>query len=311
MASPIVTPIPHSPSPLSFLSIKRVDDIDRLESFFTETYGESFNYDDSLSPNTYRRMQPYIHIYEFNSNGNFYLIKFSSDPNYKELIAHEWSMYRQIYTFENQSYFLKGVEGGEYKECSYTILPFVKAISLEASAKRLNKEDFAQILSTVADALRYLLSKGICHGDMHAGNILLTDDGVKIIDFDKAGPCDGLMNVGYTSFKGRKPLRKDVNFIGVPYNTHTGFFIMAKDLCTKKGMPTHKIDNIIDRYMRSNHMIEDIDVAYQAMKEFPKGGRRTRRRRGSVPLPFARLPTAGKGCRRAALSGRRRITSSK
>ena len=281
---------PMSPMPLFLRLSPTFDDVDQLGKMLSEEYQTSFHYDDALGPNTYRRMDPYLHIYEFNHKDRRYLIKFSSDPNYKELIAHEWSMYRQIYTFENQSYFLQGVEGGEYKGCAYTILPFVKAISLEESAKRLSKEQLSDILSTVADALLYLLSHGICHGDMHAGNILLTGDGVKIIDFDKAGPCDGLMNVGYTSMKGRKAMRKDLNFIGVPYNTHTGFFIMVRDLFIKKGIPTERIDEVIDRYMSSGHSTEDIRVAYEAVKGIPKGGRRTRR------------------CRRSV---RRRITSSK
>jgi hypothetical protein len=113
---------------------------------------------------------------------------------------------------------------------------------------------------------------------MHAGNILLTDDGVKIIDFDKAGPCDGQMNVGYISVKGRRALRKDINFIGVPYNTHTGFFIMVKDIFRKKGMSTEPIDKVIKRYMESGDGTQDIKEAYQAVK----GGRRRTFRKKST-----------------------------
>ena len=274
-SSPVITPMP--PMPLSLSLSPTFDDTDQLEKLLSEIYGGQFEYDDDLGPSTYRRMHPYSHIYEFNAD-RLYLIKFSSDPTYKPLIQHEWAMYQQIYTFDNQSYFIQDVEGGDFKGCAYTILPFIKAISLERSVTRLSKQEVISILNTVADALLYLLSKGICHGDMHAGNILLTDDGVKIIDFDKAGPCDGQMNVGYTSVKGRKALRKDLNFIGVPYNTHTGFFIMVKDIFRKKGMSTERIDEVIKRYMESGHGTEDIQEAYQSVK----GGRRRTFRKKST-----------------------------
>jgi len=293
--SPVVTPPPFLD--LGFRLSPTIDDVEELETFLTDRFGTPFTYDDNLGPNTYRHMHPYTHIYEFNHERP-YVIKFSSDPIHRPLIQHEWDMYTQLYSFDNQSYFIKGVDGGTFKGCAYTILPFIKAKSLEESLLDLGKEQIIDILNTVADALLYLLSKGICHGDMHAGNILLTDDGVKIIDFDKAGACDGQMNVGYTSVKGRKALRKDLNFIGVPYNNHTGFFIMVKDIFRKKGLSVERIDEIIQRYMTSEHHTEDIQAAYQAMK----GGRRRTFRKKSLQR---------RSRRRRSRSRRSRVPSSK
>ena len=275
----------ETPPPLR-LNLSRlsptIDDVEQLEAFLTKKYGKPFDNDDELGPDTYRRMDPYTHIYQFN-NGSLYLIKFSSDPMHKGLIQHECNIYTQIYALEKTSYFIEGIEGGTFKGCAYIILPLVNAKSLEESIAKLSNSDIFSILSTVADALLFLVANDICHGDMHAGNILLTDDGVKIIDFDKAGPCDGEMNVGYTSVKSRKALRKDLNFIGVPYNTHTGFFGMVKDIFRKKGISTNKIDEIIDKYINSNSNREKIEEAYVSMKDIlanvPNGGRRTRRRR--------------------------------
>lgn len=273
MDEPVFTPPPLRLSPT-------IDDMEQLGVFLSERYDTPFKYDDELGLNTYRIMYPYSHIYEFNT-GRPYIIKFSSNSIHKGLIQHEWKMYQELYTLDIQSYLIQGVEGGEFKGCSYTILPFIKAISLEDSVKDLSKAELFEVLTTVADALLYLLPKDICHGDMHSGNILLTDDGVKIIDFDKAGPCDGRMNVGYTSFNnGRNAARKDLNFIGVPYNTHTGFFVMAKDIFRKKGISTDRIDEIINNYIKSKHTKEDIEAAYSSVKKVlakvPKGGRRTR-----------------------------------
>ena len=283
----------ETPPPLR-LNLSRlsptIDDVEQLGAFLTEKYGKPFDNDDDLGTDTYRRMDPYTHIYQFN-NGSLYLIKFSSDPTHKDLIQHEWNIYTKIYRLKETSYFIQGIEGGTFKGCAYIILPLVNAKSLEESIAKesianLSKSDIFRILSTVADALVYLLANDICHGDMHAGNILLTDDGVKIIDFDKAGPCDEMMNVGYTSVKNRKALRKDLNFIGVPYNTHTGFFVMVKDIFRKKGISVNKIDEIIDKYINSNSNREEIEEAYVSMKDIltklQKGGRRTRRRRRRV-----------------------------
>lgn len=268
-------------APLSLRLSPTIDDVEQLGRFLEERYKSPFDYDDDLGPNTYRRMDPYTHIYEFNI-GRLYLIKFSSDPIHKALIAHEWDMYEKLYTFDTQSYFIQGIKGGEFKGCAYTILPFIEAISLEEAVKDLSNTKLSAILNTVAEALLYLLSKDICHGDMHSGNILLTSDGVKIIDFDKAGPCDGQMNIGYASVKNRKALRKDLNFIGVPYNTHTGFFVMVKDIFRKKGISTERIDQIIQNYMESKHTKEDIEAAYSSVKgvlaNLQKGGRRARAR---------------------------------
>ena len=268
-------------APMSLRLTPTIDDVEVLQIFLEERYKTPFEYDDDLGPNTYRRMDPYTHIYEFNTERP-YLIKFSSDPIHKALITHEWNMYEQLYTFDTQTYFLNGVEGGEFKGCAYTILPFIEAISLEEAVKDLSNTKLSAILNTVAEALLYLLSKDICHGDMHSGNILLTSDGVKIIDFDKAGPCDGQMNVGYRLFNGRNAARKDLNFIGVPYNTHTGFFVMVKDIFIKKRISTQRIDEIIQNYMKSKHTKEDIEAAYSSVKgvlaNLQKGGRRTRAR---------------------------------
>ena len=265
-----------------------IDDVEQLGLFLKSHYHTEFQYDDELFPDTYRRMEGYIQNYEINVDSKRYIVKFSSDLMYKSLIEHEWNIYDELYgfnDFESQKHlFLQGVEGGEYKGCAYIIIPYLPSKSLEESIQQLSQRQIFAILRHVIVGLEYLLSHDICHGDMHSGNILLTADSVKIIDFDKAGSCNQVMNIGYRSFNGRPAVRKDINFIGTSYDDFTGFFLMCKDIFRKKGIPSGQIDAIINTYMKSNTSQHDIHAAYASARGMfngftLKGGRRKTRRK--------------------------------
>ena len=78
-------------------------------------------------------------------------------------------------------------------------MPYVENISLEEYVNdTINTKDLCNILIEVSRVLQFLFTKGYCHGDMHAGNVLITEDDVKIIDFDKAGGCDEMVEAGHT-----------------------------------------------------------------------------------------------------------------
>lgn len=260
-----------------------IDDVEQLGLFLETHYHTKFQYDDELSPDTYRRMEGYMQNYEINVDAKRYIVKFSSDLTYKSLIEHEWNIYDELYGFNDyeshKHMFLEGVEGGEYKGCAYMIIPYLPSKSLEESIQQLSQRQIFAILRHVIGGLDYLLSHDICHGDMHSGNILLTGDSVKIIDFDKAGGCNQVMNIGYRSFNGRPAVRKDINFIGTSYDDFTGFFLMCKDIFRKKGIASGQIDAIIKKYSESNTSQEDIGYAYISAMHLLKGGRRKTRRK--------------------------------
>jgi predicted Ser/Thr protein kinase len=236
----------------------------------------------------YYKMKGYDYIYVFSYGGNKHLIKFSSESPFKGNIVNEWKMYRKMYALDTHTFVLKGVEGGIFGEYAYIILPFVEGNTLRESLAHLSKKDIVEALLTVRDALELMFTHNICHGDMHWDNILLTDQGTKIIDFDKTGPCDGKMNVGQLSFKGRNTLRKNFNFIGLPHDKHNGFFLLCKTLFAYMKKPTDEIETIIDTYINSEHSKDDIQKAYTSLELVlkgdlhSKGGGRTRRRR-SIP----------------------------
>jgi serine/threonine protein kinase len=235
---------------------------------------------------TYTPYNPYDHIYTFNTGDTKYLLKISNH-DHAELIKHEYGVYQQLYSFaryhEHRKYFLEGVEGGSHKGFSYIFFPFLESTSLEVYIRsKHTHSEVCTILKKVMTALVFLLRNKICHGDLHAGNVLIHGDSVKVIDFDKAGPCDGVMHTGYARVKGRNGLRQNVNFIGTPDSKTTGFFVLCKDIFEQVGIQID-IDSIIEKYLATSK----IDEAYGSItdeldkligKEQGGKGRRKKRR---------------------------------
>lgn len=283
------------PPPSSLFGLLRAKDptID-LEKFLHSEYKTNFTLtqdDTGLQKNHigsfYYKMKGYDYIYVFTHGGEKFLIKFSSESPFKANIINEWEMYTKIYALEKHSFALQGVKGGKFDEYAYIILPFVEGNTLREVLPRLTKKDIVNVLLRIADALEQMFQHNICHGDMHWDNILITDDGVKIIDFDKTGACDEASNLGNIQIGPSRAVRKDYNFIGTPFNRDTGLFLLCKRVFEymKEPKATSDIEQIIKRYIDSNHSKEDILQAYTSLKivleEFSnsKGGRRSRRRR--------------------------------
>lgn len=282
------------PPPLSLFGLRAKDPTTELENFLYRQYHTSFTRtSNSMKKNSNERnphyyiMKGYDYIYVFSHGGKKHLIKFSSESPFKANIVNEWKMYRKIYALHTHSFVLEGVEGGIFGEYAYIILPFVEGNTLRESLAHLSKKDIVEALLTVRDALELMFTHNICHGDMHWDNILLTDEGTKIIDFDKSGECDKGSELGniHIGPGNARAVRKDYDFIGAPLNRNTGFFLLCKTLFAYMKKPTDEIEAIIDRYINSEHSKEDIQKAYTSLEgvlkggSYSKGGRRTRRRR--------------------------------
>ena len=256
---------PYPSSPVSFNSGNSFDD--KLDSLIVQEFGE-LSYNTNAKKNSYRQKEPYPHIFEIRK-GTKYLLKFYDSPPYDTLIRDEWNFYKTIYALTEDTnysqYFIQGVRGGEFEGIPYIIMPYVENTTLEDYVKgTVDITDLCNILSHVSHVVYFLFTKGVCHGDMHAGNVLITEDGVKIIDFDKAGECNQPVEAGYTRFKGRNALRRNMNFIGTGHFPPTGFFVMCKDIFARidtlvKYVP--RIDEIIQAYLAE----EDIPRAYDAI----------------------------------------------
>jgi predicted Ser/Thr protein kinase len=282
------------PPPLSLFGLRSKDPTRDLEKFLYHEYHTHFTLkeNDTVQKSNeigsfYYRMNGYDYIYVFIYDGKKYLIKFSSESPFKANITNEWNMYTRIYALHTHTFVVQGVKGGIFDNYAYIILPFVEGNTLRESLPLLTKQGIVNVLLTVTDALEEMFHHNICHGDMHWDNILLTDDGVKIIDFDKTGPCDEASELGnmYIGSSTAFAVRQDYDFIGAPLNMNTGFFLLCKRIFNYMNKPTGYIELIIKTYIDSNHTKEDIQQAYTSLKNVlqgastSKGGRRTSKRR--------------------------------
>jgi len=281
------------------LSTSSVNSDDLLFSFFDNLYDKEIplaidDADFDSKPDVYRVFNDRGYIYDFKNDSNRYLMKLSADPDIKGPIKNEREFYGKLYEIlknnpDYRKYFIEGVTGGDYVyqdlKYEYIIIPFIENTPLDTYIKKgPDIKELCNILESVKEGLFFLFSNGLCHGDMHSGNVLITESGVLIIDFDTAGECNEKIITGFTD-----KLRKDVNFIGKPANHNTGFFIMCKNIFTFLKVKQEKdVQEIIDTYLTDDY----IDKAYedfstvlnkirisQNTQNSPIGGlRRTRKR---------------------------------
>ncbi len=84
--------------------------------------------------------------------------------------------------------FDSGVEAGHF----YTVSELLPG-SLAWARLPLEPDEAARIADQIAEALEHAHQRGIAHGGLHPGNVLLSEQGVKVSDFSLAGrSLDGL-----------------------------------------------------------------------------------------------------------------------
>jgi serine/threonine protein kinase len=251
-----------------FISLSPRPSENPVEEVLHAHFGHEFTESDaSEGLYTYTPYHPYDHIFRVRNGETEYLLKCSTDPMYDQLIKREYAMYQQLYSLPEfhkySEYFLEGVEGG-HDGVHYILFPYIESTTLEQyilTKPMPTPSAVCGILKKVKIALVFLLQNKMCHGDLHAGNVLIHGNSVKVIDFDKAGRCDQGMVTGYTRLESRNAVRQNVNFIGTPGST-TGFFVLCKDMFARLGIQSQsQIDSIIKRYIASSN----IDEAYASI----------------------------------------------
>jgi serine/threonine protein kinase len=281
--------------PLSPLSptASSVNSDDLLFSFFDKLYDKEIllAFDDEefdSQADVYRIFGDRGYMYEFKNESKRYLMKLSADADIKGPIKNEREFYTQLYEIlknnpDYRKYFIEGVAGGEYvyQELTYEyiIIPFIENTPLDIYiTQRPDIKKLCDILYSVKEGLLFLFNNGLCHGDMHSGNVLITESGVLIIDFDTAGGCNERIETGFMDKS-----RKDVNFIGKPANPTTGFFIMCKNIFTflnrKEG---EDIQEIIDTYLEDGDIgkaYDDLSTVINTIRNSQTGARRLRNTR--------------------------------
>ena len=96
------------------------------------------------------------------------------------------------------------------KQTPYIVFEYVAGLDVSdlIDAEALSIDDAVNILQQTADGLKHLHSNGIYHQDVKPSNLLWTDKGVRIIDFNVATSDDDLIGGGGT----RRYIPPDYNY---------------------------------------------------------------------------------------------------
>jgi serine/threonine-protein kinase len=111
--------------------------------------------------------------------------------------------------FENETEILRHLDGasfvprlresGTHEERRYCIVDWIDGVdaSVAGSRRRHDRAALAQLCASIADAYASLHERGVVHGDVHARNVLVGDDGaVTIVDFGYSRFTDRPSRVG-------------------------------------------------------------------------------------------------------------------
>jgi serine/threonine protein kinase len=81
-----------------------------------------------------------------------------------------------------------------WKETFYLVMELVHGLSLEERIARdpLSVQEMVDVLGQLLDALEYAHGRGVFHRDLKPENVILTDEGVKILDFGIAKVLGGI-----------------------------------------------------------------------------------------------------------------------
>jgi serine/threonine protein kinase len=192
------------------------------------------------------------------------------------LINQELEIYRAIDAFpeEEKKYFFQGVSGRLSNEDSdsfrdYAILnmPYMEGVDLHTfyTEKSPSLKQIYKILKQVAKALLVLISHGISHGDLWAGNIFILSSGdIKLFDFDSAKKIPILKGSTLT----------EINIARLKYNTighdeksySRGFFPMCRIIFTHLNKPL--ILKELNEYTRAISTVENAKSLYETFIRF-------------------------------------------
>jgi len=144
-------------------------------------------------------------VYIFKQDGLTKVLKLGNkadrdDTTKYKLLKKEYAIYQQLDALppEQRRFFPALYEGGDIGGIFYLLIEYVDGQVLtdyinEVATPRAPPP--VKILIELAKALEALRSINLVHGDLSTENILVTQDSVKLIDFEKSGPLDIRLNV--------------------------------------------------------------------------------------------------------------------
>lgn len=142
-------------------------------------------------------------VYIFEQDGVKKVLKMGNkaarnDTTKYKLLKKEHAIYQQLDALppEQRSYFPALYEGGDIDGIFFLLIEYVEGNAL---TDYINEGKRApppvKILIELAKALEALRSINLVHGDLSTENIMVTQDSVKLIDFEKTGPHPTRLNV--------------------------------------------------------------------------------------------------------------------
>jgi predicted Ser/Thr protein kinase len=132
-------------------------------------------------------------------------LKLARDGRAVDSLAHEAHLLQELNGQGVPHLFGQGTEDG----CAWIAIEWRHGVGVSVAAQQArsmgDRARLASILSGVLDAYGRLYERGILHGDIHTGNILVEDDGqITLLDFGRAsrvgGPPTDQLRVGVPQF---------------------------------------------------------------------------------------------------------------
>ena len=232
-------------------------------------------------------------VYTFKQDGETKVLKIGNkasrdDTTKYKLLKKEHAIYQQLdaLTPDQRAYFPKLYDGGDLGEMMFFLLiEYVEGqVLTDYITEKKSSPSPVKILIELAKALEALRSINLVHGDLSTENILVTQDSIKLIDFEKTGPHDTRVNV-----RGSETLQ--IGFL----------YIMSKLL------PKGPVYTSLEEEMRScNDCDSFYTTAIEKLSSLTQGGgarkgkaktkgKKTRKAKGKKPK--------AKGSRRLRLKG--------
>jgi len=148
------------------------------------------------------------HLYTYKLDNT--IVKISHDTFASQRLKMELDNYMYLYsilTIEEMKYFIPDVMGGSFKygDYMYTYLkmPYSEGVDLLTFFESgPDQKKVYRFFKEIATGLLILSKHDFSHGDMHAGNVLVSGNTIKIIDFDSAGKGTEIRNRNFKDNHG-------------------------------------------------------------------------------------------------------------
>jgi serine/threonine protein kinase len=233
-------------------------------------------------------------IYIFKRDGITKVLKMGNkeargDTTKYKLLEKEYAIYKQLDTLppEQRAYFPILYDGGGLDDMFFLLIEYVEGKVLrDYINEHLTSPSPVKILIELAKALEALRSIELVHGDLHTDNILVTQDSIKLIDFERTGKIGDIGGL----FTERITLRDNVR--GSVSNEFGFLYIMYKLL------PTGPVHTFLHQEMWTCDPCDSFyTTAIEKLSTLEQGGG-ARKRKGKARKTKKTKPKA-KGSRRS------------